>query len=344
MEIQKKLQIIPGIKPLYLNSKGDLWANKVNKILLSIDKAITFNEVTSYKRNVTDIISTFSRLFQRLSRSGIHSITPLDGKRILCIARKKILRYDPNISPFLETVFRVPRGSRPLNLCRIPSGEIFFGEYFKNHRRESVNIYGSCDEGKTWNVVFKFSTGTIRHIHNIIYDEYRQGCWVFTGDRDHECKILFTDDRFETLNTVISGGQQSRAVSAIILKRGLIIPSDTPEEDNYIYFLNTSKKSTKKIYKLPGSAFFTGQFGNYLIVTTAVEPRRFDKKNYAAMYISEDEGKNWYEILRYEKDWLPKRFQHGAIVLPKGRSLDSIFFAYGQALKNVDGCMLMWKI
>ena len=89
---------------------------------------------------------------------------------------------------------------------------IFWGEYFTNFNREPVNIYGSCDQGQTWKVVYTFSKGKINHIHSIIYDRFREGYWVLTGDREDECNIFFTNDEFKNLLPVIKGGQRASAM------------------------------------------------------------------------------------------------------------------------------------
>jgi hypothetical protein len=344
MEMPMNSSIKPGIKPLYVDRSGHLWATAENKLLISKDHAATFQVIAIYQKDAIDKIAGLCRILSRLFRVGLNAVLPLREGSILGIARKRILRCNPGESKLIPA-FRIPRGSRPLNVCQIPSGEIYFGEYFCNSKRETVHIYGSEDEGKTWNIIYTFPPGSIRHIHSIFYDGYRKGCWVLTGDLDDECRLLFTDDRFNTLETIISGSQRARAVSAIPIQNGLIIPTDTPSETNVIQLFDPEKRTFEEIYKLPGSAFFTSQAGNYLLVSTVVEPSHVNTGSYAAIFVSRNGGRAWSELYRQKKDrWPMKLFQYGALVLPAGKNPDAAIYAYGQALEKVDGHMLKWKL
>lgn len=344
MEMPINYSVKSGLRPLYVDLNGHLWVGEANKLLISKDHGNTFQAVASYQKNTIDRIADFHRIFCRLFRGGLNAVFPLRDGGILGIGRKRVFRCEPGNSKLIP-VFRITRGTRPLNICETPSGEIFFGEYFSNHNREAVNIFGSDDNGKTWTIVYTFPPGSVRHIHSIIYDEYRKGCWVFTGDLSEECKVLFTNNSFRNLETIISGNQRARTVSAIPIRRGLIIPTDTPLEKNVIQLFDPDRRKFEEIFKLPGSAFFTGQAGGHLLVSTAVEPSRVNPVSYAAIFISNDEGRTWCELYRQNKDiWPMKLFQHGALALPAGKGSDEVIYAYGQALKNVDGCMLKLKL
>jgi hypothetical protein len=344
MEMPINSFVKPGVRPLYVDTRGYLWAGRANELLVSKDHGMTFQVVARYQKDVIDRIAGLCRISFRLFRAGLHAVLPLRDGGILGITRKRILRCEPGTSKLIPA-FRITRGTRPLSVCQIPTGEIFFGEYFSNSNREAVHIFGSQDGGKTWSVIYTFPPGSIRHVHSIIYDEYRIGCWIFTGDSDEECRILFTDDSFNTLETIISGNQRARTVSAIPIQRGLIIPTDTPFESNVIQLFDPERLSFEEICKLPGSAFFTGQAGDYLLVSTVVEPSQVNPVTHAALFVSSDDGRTWSELYRHKKDRLPgKLFQYGALALPAGKSPDAIIYAYGQALEKIDGHMLRWKL
>ncbi len=344
MAIQVDSFILRGVRPLYVDGKGILWASSGNKIVRSEDQGKTFNFVAQYKREIVEYMVGVSRFSSRFFRIGFHAALPLQNGGILAIVRKRILRCSPGESEF-NSVFDVHRGSRPLNICHVPNGGIFFGEYFTNPYRDEVHVYGSLDDGKTWDIVYTFSPGTIRHIHGIFYDEYRKGCWILTGDCGDECRIIFTNDNFKTLETVIAGNQKARAVSVIPLKDGLIIPTDTPQEQNLIQWLDPETGQLEERFRLPGSAFYTGQAGNYLLVSTIVEPSQVNLNNHAVLFFSNDEGHNWIELYRQKKDkWSLKYFQYGAFILPVGKNPESIIYVYGQALDKIDNHMLVCKL
>lgn len=333
-----------GFRPLYVDTNGVLWASFKNKLMVSENNGKDFKNVAYFNQTKTDKISCSSQLISRLCRYGFHIVIPNDDGSIVAVVNKRILRCKAGETQF-KTVFHISRGNRPLTLCRIPSGELYFGEYFSNPKRESVNIYGSYDKGNTWNVVYSFPEGVIRHIHGIFYDEYRNGCWILSGDRDDECKILFTSNKFKTLETFISGSQRSRAVSLIPMKNGIIIPTDSPVTQNLIQWFDPNTCEIECRYKLPGSVYYTGKVGKYLIVSTAVEKSKVNSCQYAYLFISHDGGINWSELYSQKKDiWSMKYFLDGTFVLPAGKNSKSIIYAYGQALHSIDNCMLVWEL
>ena len=87
-------------------------------------------------------------------------------------------------------------------------------------------------------MLWEFLPKQIRHIHGCYYDSYRKGVWVLTGDSDKESGLWFTDDFFETLKCIKGNTQNARAVSIIPMRDGLIVPTDSPRQQNYIQFLD----------------------------------------------------------------------------------------------------------
>ncbi len=85
---------------------------------------------------------------------------------------------------------QVQRGTRPLHVTAVPSGTIYWGEYFDNRERAEVHIYVSTDRGRTWQIAYTFPAGSIRHVHNIVYDRWGDCLWILTGDNGAECKVL----------------------------------------------------------------------------------------------------------------------------------------------------------
>lgn len=88
-------------------------------------------------------------LFRRFLRAEINGLYSLKNGNYLLIAKKGIF-YKNNHSAVFRKVFSISRGSRPLNLCELPNGHIYWGEYFANIEKEAVHIYVSIDGGLTW--------------------------------------------------------------------------------------------------------------------------------------------------------------------------------------------------
>ena len=62
---------------------------------------------------------------------------------------------------------RVLRGTRPLHIAVTPENRSPSGRILDNAERGEVHVFASDDRGATWDVVYTFAKGEIRHIHNI---------------------------------------------------------------------------------------------------------------------------------------------------------------------------------
>ena len=142
-------------------------------------------------------LKIMSPYLTKLFREGFHDLIAQPDGGLVGIVRKRIVYAAPGSGRF-RAVLDIPRGSRPLGLCAFPDGSVYFGEYFSNgprfktdpklaeatgqpFPREPVHIYGS-DDGQSWRIVFTFPADTIRHIHGIFHDPYRDCAWILTGD------------------------------------------------------------------------------------------------------------------------------------------------------------------
>ena len=141
-----------------------------------------------------------------------------------------------------QVTHRITRGTRPLHITAIPSGTVFWGEYFDNASRDEVHVYASTDAGATWSVAYTFPKGAIRHVHNIVHDPWGKCLWLLTGDYGDECRIVRASYDFRQIDIVLQGNQQARAVACVPAESGLYFSSDTPLEANYIYHLARQAK------------------------------------------------------------------------------------------------------
>ena len=118
-------------------------------------------------------LSVSSRLTFRLFRDGFHALAVLASGHIVAAVPGAILTLAPGEDEF-RVSHRILRGTRPLHIAVTPDDHVFWGEYFDNPGRDEVHIYASADRGATWNVAYTFPRGAIRHVHNIVYDQWAQ--------------------------------------------------------------------------------------------------------------------------------------------------------------------------
>ena len=277
-------------------------------------------------------------LTRRLIRAEITSLYSLNNGDSLAVAKRGLFLQKRGSNCF-EKIFTMPRGSKPLNLCFTPSGNIYFGEYFQNMDKKAVNIYCSKDNARTWHVAYTFEEGNINHIHGLFLDPYTSRIWVATGDRDNECIIGYTEDEFKTFTEVFRGGQEYRTCQLFFYKDFIVFGTDTQYEQNVIKKFERKTLEITALQKVQGSVIKGGQVGDVAFISTTVEPSKVNTDKYAHLWVTKD-GIHWEERYKAKKDWLPATlFQFGTFEFPQYygiEKLDRLYFS-GRALKGLGG-------
>jgi hypothetical protein len=287
-------------------------------------------------------LSSRTRLSFRLFRDGFHALAILPSKHLIAAVPGAIITCAPNESRFRIT-HKITRGTRPLHITATPHGQLFWGEYFDNPHRDEVHIYSSEDQSSTWQIAYTFPKGAIRHVHNIVYDQWENCLWILTGDNGSECRILKANFDFTRVETVLSGNQQARAVACIPTKDGLYFSSDTPLEQNFIYFLDRHGHLTK-LDGLPSSSIQGCRVDNSLFFSTMVEPSDVNRTQESHIYGSPN-GSHFQSLLHWKKDSWPMRFfQYGNIFLPDGNNETNFLALTTVALQNTDLQTTIYKV
>ncbi len=291
------------------------------------------------KYKVDDKFALLSRfaLTRRFLRAEITSFYSIDNGDQLVIAKKGFFIRKQGCKTF-EKSFSMPRGSKPLNLCFDPSGNIYFGEYFQNMDKQSVNIYCSEDNAQTWHIAYTFAAGEINHIHGLFFDKYTNRIWVATGDRENECIIGYTEDEFRSFVEVFRGGQEYRTCQLFFYRDFIVFGTDTQYQQNVLKKFDRQTLEIKELHKVQGSVIKGGQVGDVAFISTTVEPSKVNKDRWAHLWVTKD-GIHWEERYRVKKDWLPFIFQFGTFEFPQYygiNKLERLYFS-GRALKGLDG-------
>lgn len=257
-------------------------------------------------------------LSSRLVRDGFHALAVLPSHGMIAAVSGAIITLRPNETNF-QVAHKILRGTRPLHITAIPSGTVFWGEYFDNGSRDEVHIYASTDGGATWSVAYTFPKGAIRHVHNIVHDPWGNCLWVLTGDQGDECRILRASDDFRQVDVVLRGNQQARAVAVVPTENGLYFSSDTPVESNAIYHLDRGGKLSQ-LAPLSSSSIYGCRMGRDIFFSTMVEPSAANPDRYVRIVGGRD-GENFRPLLAWKKDRWPMRFfQYGNAFLPDGEN------------------------
>ena len=278
------------------------------------------------------------RLIRRFFRAEITGFYSMPNGANLAIAKKGLFLQKQGCDCF-ERVFSMPRGSKPLNICIAPSGNLYFGEYFQNMDKQAVHIYCSKDNAQSWQIAYTFEAGNINHIHGVFFDKYTDRIWVATGDRENECIIGYTEDEFTSFKEVFRGGQEYRTCQLFFYKDFIVFGTDTQYEQNVIKKFDRQTLEITELQKVQGSVIKGGQVGDVAFISTTVEPSKVNTDKYAHLWVTKD-GLHWEERYKAKKDWLPATlFQFGTFEFPQYygiENLERLYFS-GRALKGLNG-------
>lgn len=317
---------------------------------LQIDESTEWESVAPlcpvWWRNLT----SRTTLSYRLMRDGFHALAILGGQiggqrgdqTMVGVVPGAVVTRTPESDEF-QITHKIQRGTRPLHITAVPSGNIYWGEYFDNRERAEVYIYASEDRGTTWRVAYTFPTGSIRHVHNIVYDRWNDCLWILTGDDGAECKVLRASCDLRSVDVMLAGDQQARAVAAIPTQGGLYLSTDTPFEKNHVYRLD-SAGNVVQTGDLASSSIFGCRVGEALFFSTMIEPSAANMSREVQIAGSRD-GTNWHVLARWKKDSLSMRyFQYGNAFLPDGENSTRYLAATTIAVEPDDLVTTLWEV
>ena len=276
------------------------------------------------------------KLTRRLLRAEITSFYTLSDGTQLALAKKGIFRRWKDEKDFIK-ICPIPRGSKPLNLCIPPSGNIYFGEYFQNVDNLPIHIYKLNVEDGSLEKVYTFSQGEINHIHGWFFDKYTNRIWAVTGDAEHECIIGYTEDEFDSFVEVFRGGQEYRCCQMFFYEEYIIYCTDSEFIENSVKCIDRKTQEIRVIYNVTGSVIKGGQNGNVSYFSTNVEPSQVNMDKKAHLWVSKD-GLHWKEKYSAEKDIYPAIFQFGSFEFPHYETpIGNRLYFSGRAVKGLDG-------
>ena len=202
---------------------------------------------------------------------------------------------------------------------------VYFGEYDCTIRPHNIQIFKGSKDGAIWEVAYEFPAGDIFHIHSIRYDPFRDRLWICSGDRDEESRLMYTDDEFQTVQTLGDGDQGWRIVSLIIDEDYLYWGSDNDRDGSYIYRYNFDAHVREKIQFVGKPSYFSTQLEDgTLVINTTYEPASPFTRNFAPepttdVWISKN-GLDWHQVIK-----LP----HHVFKTASGEARASIIFPGG---------------
>jgi hypothetical protein len=280
----------------------------------------------------------------RLDR--INAVFTIDRERIISLYQGQIFVCDLKSEAIrrvgaLRQCSGVPHGSIAISL----EGWIYFGEYGRNPKRDTVPIWRSTDAGETWSIIYSFPAGDIRHVHGIFYDKYTNRLLITTGDALGECALIEADLNFQTIKTFGDGSQAWRLVTPVITPDYIAWGMDSPLESATMQILHRSTGQVESGIRFPGPVYYTKQLlDGITLLQTTVEPGVGVTSNHCHLFASRDH-RRWIEAAKYKKDWWPMPyFKFGLLGFAEGMQSSERFVVFGQGLDQIDGKVLVVEL
>jgi len=294
---------------------GDvLIAARRHRLFASADEGLTWREIMRLPLTGAMPAKSLTPLLQRLFRAHVYHIVPTADGTVVVFGFRCIYVCDLGCRAVVRVV--ALHGSRPLAVCRVPDGRLYYGEYRGNEERRPMRVYGSEDGGRTWGEAYRFYG--VRHVHGVYYDRYRDAVWVTTGDADDEAGIWVSYDNLRTLRRIVGGSQQARVIRLVFTEDHVYFGSDAPGEQNHIYRLLPESGRVERLAEVGGPVWHGCRTAGGLLFSTACEPSRVNRLRAAQVWYSVD-GVAWRRVAEYTKDRWPMRlFQYGQVFFAEG--------------------------
>lgn len=285
------------------------------------------------------------RLSRRALRLDKCNVIP-SKKGLIVIRQGKVYYYDKH-RQLLTHVLNLKNCRNVLHqsIAAIDGEKFYFGEYGNNPYRSEVPVYRSLDGGRSWEIVFMFPTGKIRHIHGCCFDPIDRKIWIFTGDFENECHILCSDLEFKQIEWIGDGGQRYRACNAFFERDSVHWIMDSQLTDCYHIKFNRKTHTIEQKQLFPGPVLYIKRLADgYYLATTAQEIGPGVKDRYAHLMVSKDLEK-WEDVYQFEHDGLPKRyFKFGLITFADGIQQSKAFYLFAEAVSGFDGKIALCEI
>ena len=340
--------------------KGRLYYINQNKGLLYKNFTFYSIDLDSGKKRPIAVIPTRNwkrllghfRIFARLLRTEPMSVEKLaEGKYVVCCNHSVFLLDEQMGSITLVQSSRMGF-SNPLNVCS-DGNAVYWGEYGGNANHKEVNIY-RLNQDASLETVHTFRGGVIRHVHNIIWDEYNQLFYILTGDLENTAGIYTTDKDWKDVKPVLTGKQQFRAVVGFPYKNGLIYATDSVEEENNLYLLQNG--SVSALSSLSGSCIYGAENKTHYFFSSTVESPegrglhslltyklgKGIKDRFSHIVTVKKSDLTVEEVLTVKKDiWPLKLFLYGNVMFPKGQQENDNCWCYIMACKGDGNSILL---
>jgi hypothetical protein len=322
-----------------------LIVHRRNRVYKTIGKGEPLVEIGRIPITILEKILIVFRLGLRFKRLVFYNIFPVSGSCYFVNFANRIGYIENGTYTEINGI---------INPCKIlnngaavdDNGDVYFGEYFLNSEREKpVQIYKFEVASKKLEIVHVFPAGAVRHVHGIYKDPYTGYFYIATGDRDLECAIFYTKDKFTSLQMMGAGDETWRTVSILFTQDHIYYGMDAEFIPNRVFCVDKNTGFRTDLGQIPGPVYYSAILKGKPVFIVAAELCP-SQQNSAASVVGVCDGKAVVKV-SFDKDlsaskkitrFFGKIFLPGNFHLPfhNSKSTNRLFL-YGIALSKVDG-------
>ena len=329
----KTLDALNGYTLEWIDEDGYL-LSKGNELFESRDLIPPFTSIDVFPSAAFQGVLSKIRPFQRLFRFLYYNVIKLTPNRIFVTFQKDVgLIEDGRFVP-VEGLLRPCRFLR--GACAVDTrGGVYLGEYLSNPERGPMRLYYLEPGSSQLEVIHELPRGSIRHIHGLYHDPFGQKVWMVSGDRDHECRVLRSDDRFHTMETVGEGDETWRTVSLVFREDAVYYGMDAEFQQNYLYKIDRKTLQRTRLGEVDGPVYYSVEIGDYLFFGVTAEGCPSQQENRASLWVVDREDKVT-RVASWAKDPYPGILMPGTLHFPLGPGRKDRLFFYCLGLAGAD--------
>jgi hypothetical protein len=314
------LRTVPGIQIHYADDRCCVSSSSL-RVLLSFDGGTHWHRRFRLPSRSVDCVFLRLSLYSRLTRGGIHSVSPALGENVsewVVVAQQRVYLVS-FVGQQATELFRIKRGKRPLRrgIC-VVGRSVILGDYWGNPKREPVCIYEiHLDTGRV-ETLYQFGAGTVRHIHVVEKDPYSDFLWISTGDLDLECMIALLDPYTKELRTIGHSSQEWRTVSFAFRPEAVYWGTDNHLGGNQIWRFDRATGATQMVSEVIGPVYYNVCLDACIVFGTTMEKGEGQQDGFGRLYAVDFEGRV-REIWKQKKDrWDARLFGYGSFEFAEG--------------------------
>lgn len=261
-------------------------------------------------------------------RAGVVQAVALPSGTHLAALRGSVQRLDPGGD--WTTVLRLAHGVKPARggLLADTQGRVWLAEYTLNHKRtQTIQLWRSRDDGRSFEVAHAFDPGAVRHLHFIQQDPIDGSLWIGSGDSDRESGLWRSTDG-ERWQQVGGGSQLWRAIGLAFLPDAVVWGTDAGLDAPH--FKNVAVRFDRASGALTTEAVLQGPVHGVtalptgrVALATGCEGGANETDGSVHLWLRSETG-HWREVAQWVKGPQPARMQYAVAHFVPGQvhSLD----------------------